>query len=75
MEKKTEMRLVKPPVQPEHMSLYPTMDSICEAIAYIESQVPVTQPNQMFSLLMMYQNTLIKELNSRNYKDGSSHGE
>lgn len=73
MKNKPHLRMIKPEVQPEHMSLYPTMDSICEAIAYIESQVPVTQPNQMFSLLMMFQNTLIKELNTHNHRDESSH--
>ena len=48
---------------PEHMSLYPTMDSVTDAITYIESQVPVTDRNKMFSLLMMYNNTLLAELN------------
>ncbi len=48
---------------PEHMSLYPTMDSATDAITYIESQVPVTDRNKMFSLLMMFNNTLLAELN------------
>ena len=48
---------------PEHMSLYPTMDSTTDAVTYIESQVPVTDRNKMFSLLMMYNNTLLAELN------------
>lgn len=49
-------------VVPEHMSMYPTMDSVVDAITYIESQVPVTSPNKMFALLMMFQNTLLTEL-------------
>lgn len=65
MPKKPNMKLVKTTVLPEHMSLYPTMESIMEAIAYIESQVPITQPNHMFSLLMMFQNTVLKQLNTK----------
>lgn len=48
---------------PEHMSLYPTMDSTTDAVTFIESQVPVTDRNKMFSLLMMFNNTLLAELN------------
>ena len=44
----------------KHMDLYPTMDSVWEAVAYIESQCPIQSPNQMFPLLMMYHNTLLK---------------
>lgn len=44
------------------MSLYPAMNSTTEAIKYIESQVPVETANEMFSLIMMYHNTLLKEL-------------
>lgn len=47
---------------PAHMSLYPTMESLVEAIRHIENQVPITSPNQLFPLLMMYHNTLLKEL-------------
>lgn len=50
---------------PEHMSLYPTMDSVVDAITYIESQVPVVTANRMFNLLMIYHNTLIKQLNEQ----------
>lgn len=49
-------------VRPEHMSLYPTMDSCPEAIAYIEQQAPLSTPNEIFSALMLYHNTLLKQL-------------
>ena len=49
-------------VPPMHMSLYPTMDTTVEAIKYIESQVPVVEANTMFSLLMVYHNSLLKAL-------------
>lgn len=49
-------------VLPMHMSLYPTMDTMVDAITYIEAQVPVVERNDMFSLLMCYHNTLLKTL-------------
>ena len=49
-------------VRPEHMSLYPTMDSCSEAIAFIEQQAPLNTPNQVFSALMLYHNTLLAQL-------------
>lgn len=58
------LRLCSPPkVHPAHMSLYPTMDSIIEAIVYIESQIPINTPNEVFGLLMMFQNTCLKVWN------------
>ena len=47
-------------VPPMHMSLYPTMDSVAEAISFIESQIPLNTPNEVFSLLMLFHNTLLK---------------
>ena len=44
------------------MSLYPTMDSLLEVIKYGESQAPLTTPNEIFSLLMTYHNTLLDQL-------------
>ena len=49
-------------VRAEHMSLYPTMDSCQEAIAFIEQQAPLNTPNEVFSALMLYHNTLLKQL-------------
>jgi hypothetical protein len=48
--------------KPMHMSLYPTMDSMVEAVKFIESQIPVHTPNEVFTLLMIYHNTLLKVL-------------
>ena len=57
------LRSVNPPkVHPAHMSLYPTMDSTTEAIAYIESQIPINTPNEVFGLLMIYHNSLLKQI-------------
>ena len=49
-------------VRPEHMSLYPTMDSCPEAIAYIEQQAPLNTPTEIFSALMLYHNSLLAQL-------------
>lgn len=49
-------------VRPEHMSLYPTMDSCSEAIAHIEQQAPLNTPTEIFSALMLYHNSLLKQL-------------
>ena len=57
----TTLRAVEK-VRPEHMSLYPTMDSCQEAIAFIEQQAPLSSPNDIFSALMLYHNTLLKQL-------------
>ena len=51
-------------VQACHMSLYPTKDSLIEAVEYIEAQAPYTAQD-IFPLLMMYHNTLIQELGRR----------
>lgn len=56
------LKLTNAQVRPEHMSLYPTMDSCAEAIAFIEQQAPLNTPNQVFSALMLYHNTLLAQL-------------
>lgn len=43
------------------MSLYPTHDSLLEAVRYIEAQAPM-QPHEIFPLLMSYHNTLLQEI-------------
>ena len=59
----SQLKLVEPrSVHPEHMSLYPTMDSVTEAICFIEQQAPLSTPNEIFSALMLYHNTLLKQL-------------
>lgn len=44
------------------MPLYPTYDSLSQAILAIESQAPLTTPNQVFVALMTYHNTLLAQL-------------
>ena len=58
------LQLSNAAIAPTPMALYPTMDSLNEAVQYIESQVPVDSSNQMYSLLMIYHNTLLKAVAS-----------
>lgn len=51
-----------------HMSLYPTHDSLHEAVAYIESQAPL-EAHQVFPLLMQYHNSLIQEISRHMERD------
>ena len=41
------------------ISLYPSMASIKEAREYIFNRLPITDENELYSLLMMYRNTLL----------------
>ena len=50
------------PLSAQKMPLYPTYDSLSQAILAIEAQVPLTTPNQVFVALMSYHNTLIDQI-------------
>lgn len=41
------------------MALYPTFDSLESVVTMATSQVPLT-PNEMFTILMVYHNTILK---------------
>lgn len=47
------------------MPLYPTKGSPVEAVEYITSQLPGVSANEVFTLLMVYHNTLIQELEGK----------
>ena len=40
--------------------IFPTMGSIQEVINYAEAQLPITNKNVLMTILMMFQNTLLK---------------
>lgn len=44
------------------LSLFPTEDSIQAATKLIESKLPITETNELHSLLALYHNTLIQEI-------------
>lgn len=44
------------------MALFPTLGSLQEVVDFADSKLPITDRNEMFSLLMTMQNTLLKQL-------------
>lgn len=44
------------------MSLFPALGSVKEVIDLADSKVPIICKNEMFALLMTFQNTLLKTL-------------
>jgi hypothetical protein len=54
------------------MSLYPTHDSLLEAVQYIEAQAPM-KPHEVFPLLMSYHNTLLQEIDRDQIRPGQQH--
>lgn len=44
------------------MALFPTMGSLQEVVDFAESKLPITNKNDINTLLMTFQNTLLKEL-------------
>lgn len=54
MDQPTQQLATKP------MNLFPTMGSLREAVELAESKLPITDKNELVSLLMTYHNTLLK---------------
>lgn len=46
----------------KQIPLFPTADSLSEATAIFQSHLPITDENKLHALLMMYQNTMIQEM-------------
>ena len=53
-------------IEPIPMKVFPTMGTLHEVVDYAESKLPIRTRNEMFSILMVYQNTLLKLLHERN---------
>ena len=51
-----------PPLRVVPMALFPTLGSLQEVVDFADSKLPITDRNEMFSLLMTYHNTLLKQL-------------
>ena len=49
-------------IEPKHMALFPTMDTLQSCVELGISQLPLTDKNAVVGLLMTYHNTLIKQL-------------
>ena len=48
-------------LKPIPQTVYPEKDSLDDAAQHIMDQVPITDPNEAYALLMTYHNTLLKE--------------
>lgn len=51
----------QPQLRAVPMSLFPTAGTLNEVIDLGESRLPITNQNELFSLLMTYHNTLLKQ--------------
>lgn len=58
----TAVVVVQPPLRAVKMGLFHTMDSLQSVVDLALSQLPITTPNAIVSLLMIYQNTLLNIL-------------
>jgi hypothetical protein len=50
----------QPQLRAVNMGLFPTMGSLQEVIDFADSKLPITDKNDLFTLLMTYHNTLLK---------------
>jgi hypothetical protein len=50
----------QPQLRAVPMGLFPTMGSLQECVELADSKLPITDKNDLFSLLMTYHNTLLK---------------
>lgn len=44
------------------MAVFPTLGTLQEVVDFAESKLPITNKNDITTLLMTYHNTLLKEL-------------
>ena len=52
----------KPPIRAVRMEVFPTADTLREVVELGYSKLPITDKNELFSLLMNYHNTLLHRL-------------
>ena len=54
-----------------HMGLFPTFDSVQDVLDFADSKLPIVGKNDITTLLMTFQNTLLHVLEQNNQlKDG-----
>lgn len=44
------------------MSLFPTMDSLEDVFAFAHAKMPINNRNEVYAILAMYHNTILKKL-------------
>ena len=55
-------RINKPRLRAVRMSLFPTLNNLDEAMQYAQSKFPDSSRNDLYSVLMTYQNTLLSQM-------------
>lgn len=53
---------IYPAFKPEPMGLFPTLNNLNSVVDLGLSQLPINTPNALVSLLMVYHNTLLRQL-------------
>lgn len=57
----------KPVIEPTHQPMYPTLDSLQDAVAFALSEMPSISRNVVLQVLGVYHNSLINQLNTRSF--------
>ena len=52
-----------PRLRAVRMSLFPTLNNLDEAVKYAQSKFPESSKNDVYSVLMAFQNTLLNSIN------------
>jgi hypothetical protein len=53
---------LKPPIRAVTMEVFPTMDSLRDVVELGYTKLPLTDRNELYSLLITYHNTLLHTL-------------
>lgn len=53
---------LQPQLRAVPMTVFPTSDSLTEVVSLGNSRLPITNSNDLFSLLAQYHNTLLKQV-------------
>ena len=56
----------EPELQPIPQPVFPCKDSLQDAVDYIKGQLPITDSNTLYALLMLYHNTLLQAVETIN---------
>lgn len=52
-------------------SIYPTMPSLDTVILKAYSELPITDKNQLYAIIMVYHNTLLNQLKEESNEDST----
>lgn len=58
-------RINKPRLRAVRMSMFPTLNNLDEAVKYAQSKFPDSSRNDLYSVLMTFQNTLLNSIETK----------